>query len=58
MKTKIEITEEQARDYMLLIDDKLRLIQESDGFSLSPATIRRLSATYDLLSATVNEVEA
>ena len=57
MKPKIEITEEQARDYMLLIDDKLRTIQEVDGFSLSPSTLRRLGRTFDYLESAVRDEE-
>ena len=44
---KIEINREQARDYMLLIEEKLIDIQRGDEVKMAPATIRRLSSTFD-----------
>lgn len=49
MNSRIEINKEQARDFMLLIEDRLIDIQHGHNMQMAPATISRLSRTYDYL---------
>lgn len=55
---KIEITAEQANDYMLLIEAKFIDMQKGEEAEVAPATIRRLSRTYDYLAEKVKEQDA